>query len=232
VSLSRASNSSTCIAPSSAGGTAPSPYDNLDQGVAAEFLKHSQALVQAQVTASNSIDTKLTSLFGQSITLSIATFAASTLPMARDAWLPTWAGIGLAMAGLSCAIAAALAAWGLRCSKWAAPGLRPSKLFLPSVIAAKPSHALSLIAWAYEDSAEENDKNLALTEYWHRAALYTLTAAPLIGVFTAGQAWLINNIPAVVTITIVLLLGLTVRSAKSIGGSLVRFRDMIRSHRV
>jgi hypothetical protein len=209
-----------------------SPYEKLDQAVAAEFLKHAQALVQAQVTASTSIDTKLTSLFGQSITLSTATFAASTLPMARDAWLPAWAGIGLAMAGVSCAIAAALAAWGLRCSKWAAPGLRPSKLFLPSVIAAKPPHALSLIAWAYEESAEENDKNLALTEYWHRAALYTLTAAPLIGVFTAGYSWLVNNTPVVVTITIVLLLGLAIRSAKSIGRSLVRFRDMIRTHRV
>jgi hypothetical protein len=165
------------------------PCPAVDQAVAAEILKQAQALVQSQMTASTAIDGKLTSLLGQGVAISLALFGASALPLGRDAWLPGWAGLGFAVAGVLSASAALMAAWGLRCSKWAAPGLRPAKTCFPEILTAKPASAFYLMAWAYQDCAEENDRNLEATEKWHRRSLSILAAAPPTGAVAACIAW-------------------------------------------
>jgi hypothetical protein len=156
---------------------------------AAEILKQAQALVQAQFTASSAIDAKLTTILGQGTTLAVASLGGATLPLATGAWMKDWAGVGLAACGLSAAVAASLAVWGLRCGEWAAPGLSPEKTSNKEVLTAKPGRASLLMAWAYDEAINENRTKLKAAARTLQQTMALLAAAPLVGVISAGVAW-------------------------------------------
>jgi len=173
--------------------TEGSEHDALFGGVsketAAEILKQAQAVVAAQHAAGAAVDSKLATVLGQGVAISTAALGAATLPLASTGWMPGWAGIGLLVAGV-CAAGGALTAWfGLRPREWAAPGLSPQKVALPSVLASKPQTAMMLMAWSYQDGAEENRRIAVGPSRALRFALGLLIASPAAGSFAAGSAW-------------------------------------------
>jgi hypothetical protein len=182
----------------------------ITKDIAAEILKQAQLFVQAQIAASSAIDSKLTSLFSQGCGFALALFGSAALPFGKGAWLPVWSSFGFATAGIFATTGAFLALWGLRCSEWAAPGLRPSKTAYPEIIYGQPEDAFFKLAWAYDDAASENDKNLARAEKWHRRTLIALALSPTCGILAALLAWcFLQGWWWVLTIVFTLLFGVT-----------------------
>lgn len=181
--------------PGDTGSEARTDYDWVNKEVIAEALKQVQAMVAAQHGAITAVDAKLTTVLSIAVTLSSLAFGASTLPLAEDAWMPAWAGIGLCAAGLW-AGGTAFAAWrGLRLRKWATPGLPFEDTALPSVLKAQPQTAMVFMASAYQTGVEENRKTAnSLNSAFHLARTLFVTI-PVFGLFAALAAWLWFHVP-------------------------------------
>jgi uncharacterized membrane protein len=103
---------------------------------------------------------------------------------------------------------------------------------MPEVIQAKPSEAFFFLAWAYEECAEENDRNLAVTERWQRRSLLALAAAPLMGAAAASVVWALTTGWWPIPILLVLAAALVPSLWRGACDRLVGFRNVVRANRV
>ncbi len=162
--------------------------DRLDKDACREVLDEARDYIKVQLSAADSLATKVSSVLGQATTLALAAFGAATLAVpvspATARWLPTWAGIGLAAGALVWTIGAVYAVIELRPRSWLC-GFSPTKLWVPEVLTPDSSaEAYAFIASNMQQVIEHNDdENTRLATkllYAQRLLIGGLVAGPLV----------------------------------------------------
>ncbi len=151
----------------------------LNQDLALEVLRQAQETIKAQLAAGDSPTTKLTTVSGQSVSLSLAVFGAAALAFTAKSWLPPWAAVGLFGAGLVwVATAAGAVMFGLRPQDWMPPAFEPKDLWKPEIMN-PPSTAsgYAYIAAALQDAITTNrQQNTALARMLIRLQVMLISA--------------------------------------------------------
>ena len=156
--------------------------------VAEEILRQAQKLIETQIAASNALDAKLNAVVQQCITLTLASFAAAASSLARDAWLPPAAAVGLTLAALLWSLAAVLAVRGLNTSEVDAPARRPRRLWRAGIADIGLVQTYALIAGELDAGISRNTERAKVTARRYGVALKIMTVAPMAGLAVAVLA--------------------------------------------
>lgn len=172
----------------------------LNQELALEVLRQAQETVKAQLAAGDSLTTKLTTVFGQAISLALAALGAAALALNSNSWLPIWAAVGLVCAGLAWGATARTALIGLRPQDWTPPAFEPEDLWIREVL--NPLNAATgylYIAAAMQTGIKTNHQQNVVLARTLVSAQRWLISALWVGVITAAGAAVVP--PAIAWIT-------------------------------
>jgi hypothetical protein len=137
----------------------------LSQDLALEVLRQAQERVKAQLDAGNALNSKLTTAFGQAVTLSLSSFGAAALGFSNTSWVPAWLAIGLFTSGLIWSYAALVALRGLRPQDWLPQAFSPEELWRPEVLnPPDAARGYAFIALGLQEAVRVNEQqNVALS---------------------------------------------------------------------
>jgi hypothetical protein len=162
--------------------------EHADAAMAQEILRQAQTLLQAQVDASKVVDAKLMSILQASLSLMVAALGGAAFAFAPNAWVPAWAGVGLATTAAMFGVAASAAVWSLRFAQIGAPAIRPMTLIDSRVHELPARQGYLAIAFELNRVIEVNDRAARRSASRAAAAFYFALAGPAAGAIAAAVA--------------------------------------------
>jgi len=162
--------------------------DAVETDNAKAMIERADALLKAQDDGLKAMETRMSSLFGQSITLASAAIAAtvtsfSALSVANTSsslsppWVLAWVVESLGVLSAIWLAAAGVAASSMLSQAWAASGMEPGDLYSEAILTAPPNSVRLAIARALQDSIDRNSG---------RALRYVRRLAWVIGLLATG----------------------------------------------
>jgi hypothetical protein len=170
----------------------------LSQDLALEVLRQAQERVKAQLDAGDALNSKLTTAFGQAVTLSLSSFGAAALGFSNTSWVPAWLAVGLSTSGLIWSYAALVALRGLRPQDWLPPAFSPEELWRPEVLNPPDvARGYAYIALALQDAITVNEQQNIALSCTLSEVLGLLVHALWLGILAAlGEASVARILPA------------------------------------
>jgi hypothetical protein len=164
--------------------------DAVEADNAKALIERADALLKAQDDGLKAMEARMSSLFGQSVTLASAAVAATATAFAAlhagtggpvpPAWAVTWVAQSLAVLSGFWLAAVAAAASSMLSQTWTASGMGPCDLYSEAVLTAPPNSLRLAIARALQEAIDRNTVRTA--RYIRRLALVVglLATGPLV----------------------------------------------------
>ncbi len=135
------------------------------------LIERADALLKAQDDGLKAMEARMSSLFGQSITLASAAVAATATAFAAlrsqssgsaaPPWALDWVAESLAVLSIFWLAAVAVTASSMLSQTWAVSGVDPCNLYSKDVLTAPPNSLRLLIARALQDAIDRNTVRIA-----------------------------------------------------------------------
>ena len=161
--------------------------DAVETDNAKVVIERADALIKAQDDGLKAMEARMSSLFGQSVTLASAAVAATTTAFAAlgaqsggqlpPPWAQEWVARALAVLSAFWLAAVAIAAASMLSQTWTASGMQPWDLYSEGVLTAPANSVRLVIARALQDAIDRNAV---------RVARYVRRLAWVVGLLATG----------------------------------------------
>jgi len=148
------------------------------------MIERADAYLKGQDDGLKGMESRMSSLFGQSVTLASAAIAATATayaalshPAGAPAWALPWVARSLAAVSLFWLAAVGVAAWAMLGQRWNIAGMQPRELYDDNTLRAPPNSLRLAIARALQDAIDANTV---------RALRYSRRLGYVIRLFAAG----------------------------------------------
>jgi hypothetical protein len=177
--------------------------EGIEEDNAKAMLERADALLKAQDDGLKAMEARMSSLFGQSVTLASAAVAATVTAFAAlsaptgsanpPPWALPWVAQSVAVLSVVWLAAVAVAATSMLSQSWTAPGVQPRELYSEALLSAPPKAHRLMIARMLQGAIDENA--LSTARYSSRISWVVglLAAGPVVtaaaGIFLGLPSW-------------------------------------------